>query len=209
MNNLTYYSIEYIITNILFQKGVLKINSKSKSPIEKNIVWGMLFIAILSTLMHFLYNISGKLILTALISPINESVWEHLKLSLLPTFIWWICSYFYLKKNNDIILKKWIFSAIISFLICIIFITVFYYTYTGAFGIHSLVLDVLGLLIGIVLGQNYAYKTYQYADIKPIHYIIIFCLFSVLLILFVIFTFNPPHIPIFKDGITGKYGLKG
>lgn len=178
----------------------------NKDSIKKNILWGILFIAILSSLMHFLYDKSGFIVF-ALISPVNESVWEHLKMPLLPTALWWIISYFILRKDNQIDLKKWLFSGAISFLITISFIIVFYYTYTGALGIHSVILDILGLLIGIVLGQNSAYKIYQYAEIKPIHYIIVFIIFFIIIFLFIIFTFSPPHLPIFKDGNTDSYGL--
>ena len=94
-----------------------------------------------------------------------------------------------------------------SILICILFVVVFYYTYTGVFGIHSAFLDILSLLIGITLGQIVALRIYRYADLNPFHYYLIFGIFLILLVMFVVFTFNPPHIPIFKDNTTGTYGI--
>lgn len=186
---------------------MLKIKTDIKDPIKNYIIWGIVVIFVLSSFMHFLYDISGKMIIFAIISPINESIWEHLKITLLPTIIWWIITYNILKKYKEMDFKKWIFSSIISFVVGIIFILIFYYFYSGAFGIQSVFLDVLGLLIGITFGQLVALKIYNDAKISPVYYYIVFTAFIILIVMFITFTFETPHIPLFKDLSTGKYGL--
>lgn len=156
--------------------------------------------------MHFLYDLSKESTVVGIFSPVNESVWEHLKLPVLPTLIWLLVSYLILKDYN-IDFKKWLISGMSSILICILFVVVFYYTYTGVFGIHSTLLDILSLLIGISLGQIVAYRIYRYAELNPFHYYFVFGIFIILLVMFVVFTFNPPYIPIFKDNTTGTYGI--
>ena len=41
---------------------------------------GILCVSILGTLLHFTYRWSGRNPLIGLIAPVNESVWEHMKL---------------------------------------------------------------------------------------------------------------------------------
>ena len=45
---------------------------------------GILFTISAGTALHFLFDWSGRLIPAALIAPVNESVWEHLKLLFFP-----------------------------------------------------------------------------------------------------------------------------
>lgn len=175
--------------------------------IKKYFTWGIVVIFISSSLIHSLYEFSGKFIIFAIISPVNESLWEHLKMPLLPTLIWWIISYYCIKKQITISFMKWLTSAIIAYFICIIFILVFYYTYTGALGIHSVFLDILGLLLGIIFGEFISLKIFKDMEIKPIHNFLAYSFLMIIFIMFIAFTFNPPHIPLFKDLSTGKYGL--
>lgn len=45
------------------------------------IIAGYLFTAVFGTLSHFLYDCSGQNLFIALFAPVNESIWEHMKLS--------------------------------------------------------------------------------------------------------------------------------
>jgi hypothetical protein len=60
---------------------------ESADFVKKYVYLGILFISLLGSLIHFLYDLSGKSLLVGLIAPINESVWEHLKLPLVPTLL--------------------------------------------------------------------------------------------------------------------------
>lgn len=176
------------------------------NKIKNYCAWGIPFIFALSSLMHFLYDISGKITVIGIIAPVNESVFEHLKMPIVPTFIWWIITYFILKNliDNGI---KWFTAAICSFLITISFVICFYYTYTGMFGINSTLLDIIGLVIGVTLGQTLAFKIYKNVNLKPLHYIIIYFIFIILILLFIIATFDPPQIPLFYDHKNKIYGI--
>jgi hypothetical protein len=182
-------------------KGVFSIKQ-----IKKYHLWGIIFIVAFSSLMHFVFDLSGKSKIVGAIAPVNESLWEHLKMPLLPIMLWWIITYFILKRqiNN---LEKWILCGMISSLITILFIAAFYYTYTGAFGIHSVVLDILSLIIGVILGQLVALKIYTDLELKTYHYLIIYIIFLSFVFMFIIFTYKTPHLPLFKGQTTGSYGL--
>lgn len=167
---------------------------------------GIFVIILFGTFLHFLYDLTNEFILFALISPVNESVFEHLKLPLLPTILYSIISAKILKLDSNSF-KLWFASSIISFFINIIFITIFYYTYTGAFGIHTVILDISSFVLGTILGQLISYYIYINKKIKQTYYDFIFALFFIIIISFIVFTFKPPHLPIFKDGRTNNYGI--
>ena len=61
---------------------------------EKDIIKSILLLFILGTITHYLYEFTNKNCFVGLIAPINESVWEHLKLIVAPGILWWF-SYFY------------------------------------------------------------------------------------------------------------------
>lgn len=44
-------------------------------------------VSIIGTILHFLYEFSGKNLLVAMFSAVNESVWEHIKIAVMPTYI--------------------------------------------------------------------------------------------------------------------------
>ena len=50
--------------------------------------WGMLLVAFLGILLHFLYEFTGKSMWAGFFSPINESVWEHMKLAFFPLVVY-------------------------------------------------------------------------------------------------------------------------
>ena len=53
-----------------------------------NIVIAIIFISVIGTLLHFMYEWSGHNKVVSLFAAVNESTWEHIKIALTPTFIW-------------------------------------------------------------------------------------------------------------------------
>lgn len=59
---------------------------------------GILSVSLLGTLLHFTYRWSGRNPLIGLIAPVNESVWEHMKLLFFPMLLFGLWS---LKGETD------------------------------------------------------------------------------------------------------------
>ena len=53
-----------------------------------NIVIAIIFISLIGTLLHFMYEWSGHNKVVSLFAAVNESTWEHIKIALTPSFIW-------------------------------------------------------------------------------------------------------------------------
>ena len=175
--------------------------------IKKNIIFSIPILFIIAVPIHFLYEISGKIKIIGAIMPVNESIAEHFKLATIPIIIWWIISYYILKKKVNIDLKKWIFCASISALSIPVIISAFYYTYTGGLGISLFILDIISLLLALILGQSLALHLYKNIKTTNTKFIIGILIIIAIIICTVMFTFYPPHIPLFKDSVSGLYGI--
>ena len=156
---------------------------------------GILVLFVVGTLFHFLYSLTGECFIVGLFVPINESIFEHTKMVVLPIFIWWFI--FYLFRKKDLFVNAWFTSAIIAMISAIIAIPMLFYFYSQAFGIESLVIDILILLISLAIGQILGLHYYRHG--KGIEYHFAIFLMIVIIILFAFFTINPPAFPIFNS----------
>ena len=170
------------------------------------IILGITIIFLFGSLMHFAYDWSGQLTIVGIFAPVNESIWEHLKLSIYPTFLWWIIGFFSF-NDDDVSTYRWFTCCVISVIISPIVITSFYYTYTGALGIHSLFLDIFSLFLGIFIAQCLALHIFNKSKITRIHFYISILISLLIIATFTLFTFAPPKLPIFKDFTTNQYGI--
>ena len=156
---------------------------------------GILVLFVVGSLFHFLYSLTGECFIIGLFVPINESIFEHTKMVVLPIFIWWFI--FYLFRKKDLFVNAWFTSALIAMISAIIVIPMLFYFYSQAFGIESLVIDILILLISLAIGQILGLHYYRHG--KGIEYHFAIFLMIVIIILFAFFTINPPAFPIFNS----------
>lgn len=124
---------------------------------------------------------------------------------LLPMIFWWGIYYIVKHKKYNIDKEKWFWVNAIALLSSILTMFAFFYTYTQAFGIESLILNIFDMLLSITVGQLLGLHIYRYGGGAKL-YISLFIL-ALLIALFVIFTFITPHLPLFRDSISGRYGI--
>jgi hypothetical protein len=187
---------------------VIKANhGQTQDQAGRWIIFGILILIVFGSLMHFVYQWSGKLRLVGIFAPVNESVWEHLKLTFWPMLIWWLAGYFIVGKKNKISAAQWFVSSAVGQIVCPLVIVSFYYTYTGALGIESLILDIFSLFLGVGAGQGLGLHVYRKAKINGCGLYYALIVLIILAATFTVFTFIPPHIPLFKDSTTGRYGI--
>lgn len=162
---------------------------------------GFLFISILGTVLHFLYDWSDGNTLFAAFSGVNESTWEHLKLFYWPFLIYSLYEWFKYGRN---ICGFW-FTKLKSLTLSLIFIVAFFYTYRGIFGFNIDTLNILDFFIGAAISRIYEMNATR-KRCSPRLDKISFALIVIMGVLFVIFTFSPPKIALFKDP-KGFYGI--
>src|SRR5699024_8121367 len=91
---------------------------------------GFIFVLIIGSAMHFVYELSGKNPIVALFAPVNESIWEHLKLLFYPMLVFNIIEYFIYGKDYD----NFVAVKATALIIGMFAITASFYTYTGIIG---------------------------------------------------------------------------
>ena len=150
----------------------------------------------LASVFHFAYSWLGENFFAGLFFPINESVFEHLKLILYPLCISWILFYRMIDLPEHLN-KYQIFTGIfISTWICIWLVLSLYYILSGGFEIENDIINISSLLIGMLAGQFISCHILVRCRIPAwIGTICCFLLF-IMGITFAYFTLYPLNIPI-------------
>ena len=162
-------------------------------------VLGIVFIFFFGSFLHFAFEVSGYHKVVAVVAAVNESVWEHLKIGFWPAVLWALIEYPFLKKSNFIAAKA------VSFYVIPFSIMVLFYVYMAILGHDSPLLDILIFVAAIMVGQ---FASYKILESQMFTKMTGFALSAIMLVIaFVVFTFYPPHLPLFEDPFTGGYGI--
>lgn len=157
------------------------------------------------TLFHFLFELSGENAFVGLFTPVNESVWEHLKLLFFPFAISMAIEYFLYGKEA----YNFFSSKAIGLSAGLISVVANYYFIVGAFGVNNMAVNIgifiSAMLTAYIISYLRMLKTPRFAGgIYEKIGIGIICAYFVL---FIIFTYLPPHIPLFRDPTNMNYSV--
>ena len=164
---------------------------------------GFVISTFLGTLLHFLFEWTNNSVIVAPFSAVNESTWEHMKLLFFPAFLFAIIERFFLKNDFPCfwMAKFW------GVLIGIFCIPILFYTYGGAIGTPSAWINILFFFLSAGIGFFAEYLIFLHPLRAKNSYLIYFILLCAVAGLFMIFTFYPPKLPLFKDPISGAFGI--
>lgn len=162
------------------------------------------FVLLAGSLLHFVFDWSGQIPAVGLISPVNESTWEHLKLLFYPMLA--VAAVQYIFGGNR--RKDLWFGKAMGILAGCGAIVIIFYSYTGIVGRNFLAADILVFALGVVvafLTDYYILSSEKYQNLCCKYAGCLLLLFT--LALFFVFTVYPPQIALFQDPVTGGYGL--
>lgn len=165
---------------------------------------GFLFTSILGTFLHFLFDLSGQSVITALFSAVNESIWEHMKLIYYPMLLFALVEYRFGGKNY----KHFWCVKLVGIGLALYLIPTLYYAYTGIFGtsVDWLNIAIFFFAAGVVFGvENFLFRNETVCRFPSR---VAFSLICIIGVIFTVLTFLTPEIPFFKDPITGSYGFQ-
>ncbi|MBE6694163.1 MAG: hypothetical protein E7589_05315 [Ruminococcaceae bacterium] len=154
------------------------------------------------TLLHFLYEWTGKVIFVAPFSGVNESTWEHMKLLFVPMLIFAVVQRFFFRDREDFWCVK-----LRGILLGLVLIPVLFYTYNGVIGSSPDWINIAIFFISAAAAYIYEARLFNEKRLtcrSPKFAIAVLCIIA---LLFVVFTFATPQIGIFKDPLTGTYGI--
>ncbi len=168
-------------------------------------LWQLMGFAVTSlggTILHFLYEWLGEAMWIAPLSGVNESTWEHMKLLFWPMFIFAIVQSFFFRDRKDFWCVK-----LRGILLGIILIPVLFYTYNGVIGKSPDWLNIAIFFVSAAAAYLCETRHFNAEKLRCKSPKTAIAVLSVIALLFVIFTFRTPEIGIFKDPLTGTYGI--
>lgn len=154
------------------------------------------------TLLHFLYDWLGNAPWIAPFSGVNESTWEHMKLLFWPMFIYAIVQSFFFRDREDFWCVK-----LRGILLGLILIPVIFYTYNGVIGKSPDFINITIFFVSAAIAYIYETRLFKNERLRCRLSKAAIAVLCVIALLFVVFTFKTPAINIFKDPITGDYGI--
>ncbi len=155
---------------------------------------------LLGSLFHFVYEWTGNARLAASFFPVNESVWEHLKLGFWPVILFALVERRYLKTA-----AIWVAKAVSVYVIALATVLLFY-GYVAVLGRNFLPLDIAIFVVSVIAGHIASYRIIKSGDVPYAWRIVATAALVVAMIALVAFTFRPPHLPIFRSP-QGTYGI--
>jgi hypothetical protein len=162
---------------------------------------GAVAVIVTGVLMHFAYDASGGQRVVAAIAPANESVWEHLKMVLVPVLAVGAVESRWVVDRQ----RLW-WAKLVEVVVASGSIVAFFYTYTGALGVHSVVaVDVLSYLAAVAGGQWLSHRIISRRS-RPAPLGVSAAALVLLVVGFGVLTFEPPHLPLFEETATGSDG---
>ena len=152
---------------------------------------------------HFIYEWSGQAVWAGLFFPVNESVWEHLKLVFFPSLLFLCVEYAKFSRSYPAFLP----GKTVGILAGLLLLIVGYYTYTGVWGVQVMWANILLFFLAALLSEGLAWLLIPQKGLAASW---IFPLAAAVLLVTAVammaFSFVPPHIPLFLDPSTGLYG---
>lgn len=174
---------------------------------EHVLIWevvGVFFLIVAGSLLHFVYNWSNQIPIVGVISPVNESVWEHLKLGFWSLAVFSIIEYWFIRGEiNNFLLAKGLGVLVLQCSILLVF-----YTYNAFLEGPILAIDISSYVLGCVICQVVSFVILTRTGVMKIQNGIGLAIIVIHALLLITFTFKPPHLPIFQDSHSLSYGMQ-
>lgn len=165
---------------------------------------GFLFTGALGALLHFLYEWSGGSVLAAAFSAVNESTWEHMKLLYFPMFLFSVVQVCVLGRNYPNLLAVRAVSALAG----LVLIPVLFYTYTGVLGYHVMWADIALFYVADLGAFALDFRLLCRGRFShPWQQVLGLLVLWALAFAFVWCTFRPPGLALWRDPVTGGFGI--
>jgi hypothetical protein len=165
-------------------------------------LFGFAFTSLMGTLLHFLYDWLGGAIWIAPFSGVNESTFEHMKLIFWPSLIYALFQSIFFREQKNFWCVK-----IRGILVALALIPILFYAYNGVIGRSGAFINIAIFFIAAAISYIYEYRAFKKGKClsrsPKLSIFILICIAA----LFVIFTFHTPHLEIFRDPISGSYGI--
>lgn len=154
-----------------------------------------ILIAIIGTLFHFMYKWTGENVFLAFLWPVNESIFEHLKMFFFPVMLVSLIQLIFVKEDKGLFLSSRLYGVLYAIIGCI----AFYYVYKINVPEVKEVVFILSYYVFLFLGLFMSYNIYRYMKTMP-EYLqwVAFSIAVLLVVTFICFTYKPLDTEFFK-----------
>ena len=163
---------------------------------------GTIIAFLLTFIIHNLYVYIPNII-TSIIAPVNESIWEHMKLLFTSILIAGVIQKL-IVINKKLDINNVCISNFTGALLSIPLFLIIYIPIYNKIG-KNFILTIIIMLIVIIISEYISYKIMNSKALNMENHAIIFTI--IVYLIFFILTIYPPHNNIFIDPITNKYGI--
>ena len=170
--------------------------------LKKIKIIGIFAVFLLSFPIHFLYDFFPN-VLTSVFAPVNESIWEHMKMIFTAYLLYGGVEYLIFREKT-----KWNNYVLQLFIVPLIGVMIYLSIYLPLFNIfgENMIISIVLLFIVIVIEEVISYYILAMEEIKNQRIIGIVGL-AVTYSIFVYLTYNPPKNYLFYDMKEEKYGV--
>lgn len=166
-------------------------------------LWGIPIVFCVGAVAHFVFEWCGCWTPLALVFAVNESVWEHHKLSVWPGLVYALLEW---RGYGRGVANFWTAKAAALLLMPVV-VDIGFYTYTPLVGHPTLWVDITLFFVGITVGMLVGYRLVVLPTLSVYVRRIGLGLLVALVTCFLLFTFFPPRLGLFRDCVTGCYGI--
>ncbi len=157
----------------------------------------------LSFLFHFMYEWWPNVV-TSIFFPVNESIWEHMKIFVSAILVWGLVDKFLLNKFN-IYYNNHFFSTVLTSILSIALYLTIYLPLYKIFG------EIMFISIGLMLlvYAFMAYVSYKILSGRELNINKVFLIIVIIVtyVSFGLLTYKPPKYFLFYDTNLKKYGI--
>lgn len=179
-------------------------NSVDNKHIRNWQIAGFFTLVVVGSLLHFTYDWSDFSPVVGLFSPVNESVWEHMKLGFYSLLFFSAVEYWFVGRGvNNYVVAKAIGIVAMSLVIVGLF-----YAYTAFTGDDILIVDVITFIVASAVCQVVVYKVLTAPEWQKLVPVIGGSVLASYAALLIIFTFWTPERALFEDPNGFGYGTE-
>ena len=170
---------------------------------KKNIWINAILIFLISFPIHFLYDLLPSFF-TSIFAPVNESIFEHVKMIFTSILLGRILIYFIRKKQKEST-KNYILKSYLGALFNIILFLVFYLPIYYLFG-ENLIATLILYFLSLLVSERVLYCFFN-KDLKKSNSLLGILLITMTYFIFTFLSYNPIRIDFFYDPMNHNYGI--
>lgn len=175
--------------------------NKKRIAISEAVGCAVIYLA--AVYLHFAYPLSGGSALGILFGAVNESVWEHAKIFSAAYIGWSLLQLSWLRVR----FRQYVTAKCIGLYVLMGLIIGGFYAYTAVTGKNIPCVDILSSAVSVVLVQAMTFFLETGDNRLSEYFAPAVMLLMLYYLMFFSFTIFPPKIGLFRDPVSGGYGI--